>query len=43
MHHTTPDNQPHHSEGHPHHVGSSSNVAQFGQQVKLQSVPNQQP
>jgi len=27
----SPDSQPHYSEGHPHHVGSSSNVAQFGQ------------
>jgi len=26
-----------------HHVVSSSNVAQFGQQVQLQSTPNQPP
>jgi len=46
--HMSPDSQPHHSEIHPHHVrschvGSSSNVAQFGQQVQLQSTPNQPP
>jgi len=38
----SPDSQPHYSEGHPHHVVFSSNVAQFEQQVQFQS-PNQPP
>jgi len=36
----SPDSQPHHSKGHPHHVGSSSH---FGKQVQFQSIPNQPP
>ena len=43
----SPDSQPHYSKGHHqmlgHHVGSSSNVVQFGQQVQFQSAPNQPP
>jgi len=36
------DSQPHHSEGHVIMLGSSSNVAQFGQ-LQLQSTHNQSP
>jgi len=35
----SPDGQPHYFKGHPHHLGSSSNVAQFGQ-VQFQFAPN---